>query len=65
MGPKLGYVGKDNGWGTFDQVRIPRENMLAKFIQVDREGTFSIEGDLREMYAVMMFIRNGLIVKTR
>lgn len=65
MGPKLGYVGKDNGWATFDQVRIPREDMLAKFLQVDREGTFSIEGDLREMYAVMMFIRNGLIIKTK
>ena len=25
MGPKLGYRGKDNGWATFDQVRIPRD----------------------------------------
>lgn len=65
MGPKLGYNGKDNGWATFDQVRIPRDNMLQKFIQVDREGTFSIEGDLREMYAVMMFIRAGMIYKTK
>ena len=32
---------------------------------MDREGTFSIEGDLREMYAVMMFIRDGLIFKTK
>jgi hypothetical protein len=39
--------------------------MLQKFVQVDREGTFSIEGDLREMYAVMMFIRSGLVLKTR
>lgn len=61
MGPKLGYKGKDNGWATFEQVRIPRDQMLQKFVQVDREGTFSIEGDLREMYAVMMFIRSGLI----
>jgi acyl-CoA oxidase len=28
MGPKLGYHGKDNGWATFDQVRIPRDQML-------------------------------------
>jgi len=65
MGPKLGYHGKDNGWATFDKVRIPRDQMLQKFVQVDREGTFSIEGDLREMYAVMMFIRNALIQKTK
>jgi len=65
MGPKLGYTGKDNGWATFDHVRIPRDQMLQKFVQVDREGTFSIEGDLREMYAVMMFIRNGLVSKTK
>jgi len=32
IGPKLGYHGKDNGWATFDQVRIPRENMLQKFV---------------------------------
>lgn len=24
MGPKFGYIGKDNGWLTFDHVRIPR-----------------------------------------
>lgn len=28
MGPKFGYHGKDNGWLTMDNVRIPRENML-------------------------------------
>jgi acyl-CoA oxidase len=25
IGPKLGYHGKDNGWATFDKVRIPRD----------------------------------------
>jgi acyl-CoA oxidase len=25
MGPKLGYNGKDNGWLTFDKVRVPRD----------------------------------------
>lgn len=24
LGPKLGYNSKDNGWLTFDHVRIPR-----------------------------------------
>jgi acyl-CoA oxidase len=25
MGPKLGYHGKDNGWMTLNDVRIPRD----------------------------------------
>ena len=28
LGPKIGYQSKDNGWCTFDKVRIPRTNML-------------------------------------
>jgi len=26
LGPKYGYSSKDNGWATFDNVRIPRTN---------------------------------------
>lgn len=65
MGPKLGYTGKDNGWATFDEVRIPRDHMLQKFVSVDREGTFSVKGDMRELYGVMMFVRTGMLIKTR
>ena len=39
--------------------------MLQKFVQVDREGTFSIEGDMREMYAVMMHVRSWMLMKTK
>lgn len=28
MGPKMGYSSKDNGWMTFDHVKIKKENML-------------------------------------
>jgi acyl-CoA oxidase len=28
IGPKIGYVGKDNGFLSMDNVRIPRENMF-------------------------------------
>jgi acyl-CoA oxidase len=65
MGPKLGFHGKDNGWATFDSVRIPRDQMLQKFIQVDGEGTFSIEGDIREIYSVMMFVRCVIVRKAK
>lgn len=61
MGPKLGYSSKNNGWATFDNVRIPREQMCMRFISVDKEGTFSIESDMRLLYGVMTSTRNTLI----
>ena len=61
MGPKLGYSNKDNGWLTFDHVRIPRDQMLQKYVSVDREGGFGIEGDLRVMYSTMMAVRMQIV----
>mgnify|MGYP006122588517 CR=1 FL=1 len=57
MGPKIGWNSKNNGWISFNNVRIPRDQMLMRFASVDEEGTFSIEGDSRILYAVMMNIR--------
>ena len=61
MGPKMGYNSKNNGWCTFDHVRIPRTNMLMKYTRVDKDGSFSIEGDTRALYSVMMHIRMQLL----
>ena len=61
MGPKLGFTNKDNGWLSFNNVRIPRENMLQKYVSVDREGGFGIEGDLRVMFSTMMSVRMLII----
>lgn len=61
LGPKLGVHGKDNGWCKFDQVRIPRDNMLQKFVSVDQKGKVSMQGDLRVLYSTMLFMR-ALIV---
>jgi acyl-CoA oxidase len=61
MGPKMGYNSKNNGWCSFDNVRIPRENMLMKYVKVDKDGSFSIEGDTRILYSVMMEIRMRLL----
>ena len=43
MGFKLGLNGVDNGALFFDNVRIPRENMLNKYGDVDENGKFSSE----------------------
>ncbi len=40
-GHKMGLNGVDNGRIWFDNVRIPRENLLDRFAQVDADGTYS------------------------
>lgn len=57
LGPKIGYNSKDNGWASFNKVRIPRTNMLMGLCEVDKEGELSLKGDARVLYSVMMGIR--------
>ena len=61
IGPKFGYHSKNNGWCTFDNVRIPRNQMLMRYTKVERDGSFSINSDVRGLYSVMMDIRLQLI----
>ncbi|MBX3247943.1 MAG: acyl-CoA dehydrogenase family protein [Myxococcales bacterium] len=39
-GAKMGLEGVDNGRLWFDQVEVPRENLLARYAQVDAEGRY-------------------------
>lgn len=57
MGPKLGYNSKDNGWLTFDQVRIPRTQMLMRYSYVTRDGEYKERGDKRMLYSIMLGTR--------
>ena len=57
IGPKQGYHSKNNGWCTFDRVRIPRNQMLMKIVSVDKDGKVSKQGEPRALYTVMMDIR--------
>ena len=61
LGPKIAWAGKDNGWASFDHVRVPRSNMMMKFCEVSRDGEFSITGDPRALYSVMMGIRMQIV----
>ncbi len=40
-GDKEGLNGVDNGRLSFDRVRVPRDNLLDRFGQVDADGTYS------------------------
>ena len=61
LGPKFGYESKDNGWATFTNFRIPRENMLMGIANVSKEGEFNIKGDPKALYTTMMLIRTSIV----
>jgi len=62
IGPKFGYSSKDNGFLIFKNVRIPRDQLLRRYVNVDRDGNFSVKGDLRQLYGVMMFVRVSIAI---
>lgn len=58
IGPKSGWSAKDNGFLKFDNVRIPRENMLMRYSKITKEGKYTRRGNEKIGYAVMMKIRD-------
>ena len=61
IGAKLGYAAVDNGYLSFNHFRIPRENLLSRFVYVDKKGKFERRGDPRAIYQVMVSTRVGII----
>jgi acyl-CoA oxidase len=57
IGPKIGYLSKDNGFMRMTNVKTPRDFLLKRFAEVDREGNFKVKGDLRTLYSVMLSTR--------
>ncbi|KAF1831620.1 acyl-CoA oxidase [Decorospora gaudefroyi] len=61
IGLKLGYNEADNGFASFNHVRIPRSHMLMAHSQLSRNGTFA-EDPLRAKlsYSVMLLVRGKM-----
>ncbi|PVU85393.1 hypothetical protein BB561_006948 [Smittium simulii] len=62
IGPKLGYNTMDNGFLSLNKVRVPRFNLLQKYITVSRDGAVSRPANInpRITYSTMVFVRANI-----
>ena len=62
-GEKLGLEGVDNGRIWFDQVRVPRENLLNRYADVDEEGRYTspIENANRRFFTMLGTLIQGRV----
>jgi acyl-CoA oxidase len=58
IGPKLGYQTKDNGFLAFDNYKVPRLSLLAKYNRVDDKGVFSKHGN--EKVTIIIYCRSHM-----
>ncbi|ETK70859.1 hypothetical protein L915_21813, partial [Phytophthora nicotianae] len=66
VGPKIGFNNVDNGYCSFNRVRIPRLNMGMRFATVTREGKYVKNSDVPQevlyftmLQTRMVFIRSA------
>ena len=57
IGPKFGFQSKDNGYAIFTNLRIPRTNILKRYLNVTQEGKVKRLGNPLVLYSIMMFTR--------
>src|SRR5690606_4976706 len=62
-GHKMGLNGVDNGRLWFDDVRVPRENLLDRFASVSAEGVYSseIESKGRRFFTMLGTLVQGRV----
>ncbi|KAK9834972.1 hypothetical protein WJX81_000797 [Elliptochloris bilobata] len=63
IGPKFGYNGVDNGYLSFDHVRVPRKSMLMRFAKVTEEGEYvpPPAANSKASYATMVYVRATIV----
>jgi acyl-CoA oxidase len=62
-GPKLGLDGVDNGRIWFDQVRVPREDLLDRYASVAPDGTYTspIENPTKRFFTMLGTLIQGRV----
>ncbi|MBM6402771.1 acyl-CoA dehydrogenase family protein [Phycicoccus sp. CSK15P-2] len=62
-GAKLGLEGVDNGRIWFDDVRVPRDNLLDRFATIDADGTYrsSIDNPDRRFFTMLGTLVQGRV----
>ncbi|XP_026713484.1 peroxisomal acyl-coenzyme A oxidase 2 [Athene cunicularia] len=61
IGPKMNFEHVDNGYLMLQNVRVPRENMLNRFCEVQPDGTYVRQGSQKINYFTMTTVRISLI----
>ncbi|KAG1221090.1 hypothetical protein G6F35_006238 [Rhizopus arrhizus] len=54
IGQKAGHAGVDNGWIQFRQKRIPRKDMLTKWVDLNHHGQYTPAPNPAVMYATLI-----------
>ncbi|EGO20267.1 hypothetical protein SERLADRAFT_477680 [Serpula lacrymans var. lacrymans S7.9] len=64
IGPKAlgGNASNDNGFASFNHVKIPRDNMLSRFAQVTRDGQYVKPPHAKLSYGGMLYIRSSMVI---
>ncbi|XP_040102445.1 peroxisomal acyl-coenzyme A oxidase 2 [Oryx dammah] len=62
IGPKMDFDHMDNGFLILDHVRIPRENMLNRFAQVQPDGAYVKLGVPKSNYLSMVVLRVDILL---
>ncbi len=62
-GPKAGLPGVDNGRLTFDQVRVPRTNLLNRYGDINEQGQYTspIENENRRFFTMLGTLVRGRV----
>ncbi|KAJ2828761.1 hypothetical protein IWW50_001223 [Coemansia erecta] len=63
LGPKFGFNAMDNGFLLLDRVRVPRVNLLQRYITVEQGGRVSRPKnvDPKVAYGTMVYVRTQIV----
>jgi acyl-CoA oxidase len=53
-GEKMGRHGIPNGWIQFDNLRIPRDQLLMRFVKVSPDGVVTKQGTAQQAYSALI-----------